>query len=77
MLDIQLNLSNLNQSIDYGRKAFSCLVKDIDEIQKTVEKEGYQILIPKMKLGGLLDFNKTTVVILSDPDEHEVRNNEL
>jgi hypothetical protein len=33
-----------------------------------VEKEGYQILIPKMKLGGLLDFNKTTVVILSDPD---------
>jgi hypothetical protein len=41
-----------------------------------VKKEGYQILIPKMKLGGLLDFNKNTVIILSDPDGHEVRNDE-
>jgi hypothetical protein len=34
-------------------------------------------MLEKMKLGGLLDFNKTTVVILSDPNGHEVRNYEL
>jgi catechol 2,3-dioxygenase-like lactoylglutathione lyase family enzyme len=74
----QLELIEIKDQIDrgtgYGRKAFSCPTKDIDVIQKTIEKEGYQILIPKMKLGGLLDFNKDTVVILSDPDGHEVRN---
>lgn len=72
----QLELIEINQPINrgtgYGRKAFSCPVKEIDEIQKTVKKEGYPILIPKMKLGGLLDFNKDTVVILLDPDGHEV-----
>jgi catechol 2,3-dioxygenase-like lactoylglutathione lyase family enzyme len=77
----QLELIEINNQIDratgYGRKAFSCPVNDIDEIQKIVKKEGYQILIPKMKLGGLLDFNKNTVIILSDPDGHEVRNDEL
>lgn len=75
----QLELIGIKNSIDrgtgYGRKAFSCPVKDIDTIQETIEKEGYKILIPKMKLGGgLLDFNKDTVIILSDPDGHEVLN---
>lgn len=71
----------INKPIDrgtgYGRKAFSCPVKDIDTIQNTIEKEGYKTLVPKMKLGGLLDFNKDTIVILSDPDEHEVRIDKL
>jgi hypothetical protein len=69
--------NQIHRGTGYGRKAFSCPVNDIDEIQKTIEKEGYKILIPKMKLGGLLDFNKNTVVILSDPDGHEVRHDEL
>ncbi|CAF0896677.1 unnamed protein product [Adineta steineri] len=72
----QLELIEIKKEIDrgtgYGRKAFSCPVKDIDTIENLIEKEGYKILIPKMKLGGLLDFNKNTVIILSDPDGHEV-----
>lgn len=73
----QLELIEVSNPIDrgtgYGRKAFSCPTRDVDVIQSAIEKEGCKILIPKMKLGGLLDFNKNTVVILSDPDEHEVR----
>lgn len=73
----QLELIETSEKIDrgtgYGRQAFSCPVKEIDEIQKIVQKEGHGILIPKMKLGGILDLNKETVVILSDPDGHEVR----
>ena len=33
-----------------------------------IEKEGYSILIPSMELGG-----SVKIVILSDPDGHEVR----
>ncbi|UJR21870.1 hypothetical protein I4U23_024943 [Adineta vaga] len=72
----QLQLNGLNKPIDrgtgYGRKAFSCPKNDIDLIQKMMEKEGFTILIPAMELGGLLDFNKQKVVILSDPDGHEI-----
>jgi hypothetical protein len=38
-----------------------------------IENEGYSILIQPMELGGLLDLNKEKVVILQDPDGHEVR----
>ena len=71
MESIEIN-QPVNRGTGYGRKAFSCPVKDIDEIQKTVKKEGHPILIPKMNLGGMLDFNKDTVVILLDPDGPEV-----
>jgi catechol 2,3-dioxygenase-like lactoylglutathione lyase family enzyme len=73
----QLELIGLNQPIDrgtgYGRKAFSCPVKDVDALQKLMEKEGFTVLIPAMNLGGLLDTNKVRVVILQDPDGNEVR----
>ncbi|CAF0937274.1 unnamed protein product [Adineta ricciae] len=72
----QLQLNGLNKHIDrgtgYGRKAFSCPKHDIDLIQSMMEKEGFTVLIPAMELGGLLDFNKQKVVILSDPDGHEI-----
>lgn len=72
----QLELIGLNQHIDrgtgYGRKAFSCAKKDVDIIQKMMEIEGFTVLIPAVELGGLLDFNKEKVVILADPDGHEV-----
>jgi catechol 2,3-dioxygenase-like lactoylglutathione lyase family enzyme len=73
----QLELIGFNQPIDrgtgYGRKAFSCPVKDVDVLQKLMEKEGFTVLIPAMNLGGLLDTNKVRVVILQDPDGNEVR----
>jgi catechol 2,3-dioxygenase-like lactoylglutathione lyase family enzyme len=73
----QLELIESDKPIDrgtgYGRIAFSCPIKDVDVIQSRIEKESCKVLIPKMKLGGLFDINKNTVVILSDPDEHEVR----
>jgi catechol 2,3-dioxygenase-like lactoylglutathione lyase family enzyme len=73
----QLELIGLKNSIErgtgYGRKAFSCPVKDVEAIQKMMEKERHTILIQAMELGGLLDFNKVKVVILSDPDGNEVR----
>jgi catechol 2,3-dioxygenase-like lactoylglutathione lyase family enzyme len=72
----QLELNELGQHIDrgtgYGRKAFSCPKHDIDLIQKMMEKEGFTVLIPATELGGLFDV-KQKVVILSDPDGHEVR----
>ncbi|CAF3635045.1 unnamed protein product [Adineta steineri] len=72
----QLELIGLNQAIErgtgYGRKAFSCPRHDIDILQKMMEKEGFTVLIPAMELGGLLDFNKEKIVILQDPDGHEI-----
>ncbi|CAF0980849.1 unnamed protein product [Rotaria sordida] len=72
----QLELIELKQPIDrgtgYGRKAFCCATNDVELIQNMIEKEGYNILIPVMELGDLLDFNKDKVVILSDPDGHEI-----
>ena len=72
----QLELIGINQPVDrgtgYGRKAFSCPVKDVDVLQTMMEKEGYTVLIPAMELGGLLDFNKVKIVILQDPDGNEV-----
>ena len=73
----QLELNGLNQPIErgtgYGRKAFACPKADVDPIQKMMEIEGFTVLIPAMELGGLLDFNKEKIVILKDPDGHEVR----
>lgn len=73
----QLELIGLNQAIHrgtgYGRKAICCPTQDVEAIQKSVEQEGFSILIPTMQLGGMLDLNKVKVVILSDPDGHEVR----
>jgi catechol 2,3-dioxygenase-like lactoylglutathione lyase family enzyme len=73
----QLELIGLNQSINrgtgYGRKAFSCPVKDVDILQSVIEKEGFGVLIQAIDLGGLLDIHKVRVVILQDPDGHEVR----
>ncbi|CAF3734052.1 unnamed protein product [Rotaria sp. Silwood1] len=72
----QLELIELQQTIDrgtgYGRKAFSCPTNDIEPIQDMIEKEGYDILISAMELGELLDLNKEKIVILSDPDGHEI-----
>lgn len=72
----QLELIELNHAIEhgtgYGRKAFSCPTSDIDLIKTSVENEGFQILIQPVLLGGLLDTNKEKVVILADPDGHEV-----
>jgi catechol 2,3-dioxygenase-like lactoylglutathione lyase family enzyme len=77
--ECQLELIGLNQPIDrgtgYGRKALSCPVKDVDVLQSLIEKEGFEILIPAVDLGGLLDPKKVRVVILQDPDGHEVRFN--
>lgn len=73
----QLELIGLNHAIErgtgYGRKAFCCPTSDIDLIKASVEKEGFRILIQPVLLGGLLDGNKEKVVILADPDGHEVR----
>ena len=73
----QLELIDIGQPIDrgtgYGRKAFSCPVKDVDAIQTVMEKEDYTVLIPAIELGGLFDLHKVKVVILKDPDGNEVR----
>ncbi len=73
----QLELIELDQPIEhgtgYGRKAFCCPINDVESIEKMIEKEGQTVLIPSMELGGFLDTNKVTVVILADPDGHEVR----
>jgi catechol 2,3-dioxygenase-like lactoylglutathione lyase family enzyme len=73
----QLELIQLNQPLErgtgYGRKAFCCPRNDIELIQAMMEKEGHTILIPALELGGLLDFDKEKIVILLDPDGHEVR----
>ncbi|UJR27895.1 hypothetical protein I4U23_009159 [Adineta vaga] len=71
-LELIENKHPIDRGTGYGRAAFSCPVKDIDIIQNRIEKDGQKILISKMKLGRFLDFNKNTVVILSDPDEHEI-----
>ncbi|CAF2936515.1 unnamed protein product [Rotaria sp. Silwood2] len=72
----QLELIEVKHSIDrgtgYGRKAFSCPKNDVELIENVIEKEGHDILIPAMELGGFLGFNKEKIVILSDPDEHEI-----
>jgi catechol 2,3-dioxygenase-like lactoylglutathione lyase family enzyme len=73
----QLQLNGLNQPVErgtgYGRTANCCPKNDVDLIRKMIENEGYSILIQPMELGGLLDLNKEKVVILQDPDGHEVR----
>ena len=73
----QLELNGLNHPIErstgYGRKAFCCPTSDVELIKAAIEKEGFQILIEPTLLGGFLDTNKEKVVILSDPDGHEVR----
>lgn len=72
----QLELIGLNHTIErgtgYGRKALCCPTADIDLIKTTVENEGFRILIQPVLLGGLLDANKEKVVILADPDGHEI-----
>ncbi|CAF0919181.1 unnamed protein product [Didymodactylos carnosus] len=62
----------IHRGTGYGRIAFSCPTDDIPKIEEMMKdnKQG-SIIIPEMKLGGLLD-TKVTVVILGDPDEHEI-----
>ena len=78
--ECQLELIGLNQPIDrgtgYGRKAISCPVKDVDILQSLIESEKFGVLISAVDLGGLLDPKKVRVVILQDPDGHEVRSND-
>jgi len=74
---LELIATNNNQPIErgtgYGRKAFSCPIEDIETIQKIIENENFTIVIPEIKLGDdMLDSNKVTVVILGDPDGHEI-----
>ncbi|CAF3586693.1 unnamed protein product [Rotaria socialis] len=61
----------INRGTGYGRKAFSCPISDVESIEKLIENNEHTILVPSMELGDLPD-SKVKVVILSDPDEHEI-----
>lgn len=75
--ETQLELIGLNQPIERGtgylRTANCCPKNDVELIKQMIENEGHTILIQPTELGGLLDLNKEKVVILQDPDGHEVR----
>lgn len=73
----QLELIGLNQPIERGtgylRTANCCPKSDVDLIRQMIENENQRILIQPTELGGFFDLNKEKVVILQDPDGHEVR----
>ena len=69
---IELDHHPINRGTGYGRKAFSCPTDDVELIQEMIEKAGHDILIPVMELGETENLNKDKIVILSDPDKHEV-----
>lgn len=72
----QLELIELSEPIDhgtgYGRKAFCCPTNDIEKLENLIETEGHTVLIPTMELGESSDADKEKVVIIADPDGHEV-----
>ena len=62
----------MDHGTGYGRLAFSCPTADLQPLQEEVTARGYQVLTP---LVGLDTPGKAAVqvVILADPDGHEVR----
>ncbi|KAK7087145.1 glyoxalase domain-containing protein 4-like [Littorina saxatilis] len=71
----KLELVDIGQEVDHatasGRVAFACPRKQLPEIQKRMEAAGQKILTPLLSLDTP---GKATVevVILSDPDGHEI-----
>ncbi len=56
----------------YGRVAFSCSAEQLGEVQEEVQARGHTVLTPRVKL-DTPGKASVEVVILADPDEHEVR----
>lgn len=73
---VRLELVSIGQKIDrgtgYGRKAFSCPTEQVDQIQKLMQQENQKLYFEIHELGDEIEANKVKVVILADPDGHEV-----
>ena len=64
--------TGVDHGTGYGRLAFSCPTADLQPLQEEVTARGYQVLTPLVRL-DTPGKAAVQVVILADPDGHEVR----